>query len=207
MGGLAFSAAAWCVSARDRWIGWDDSTRQHRFNLVVNNSRFLILPPVKVNNLASHVLALAAKQLAIDWQDQYAIAPVVLETFVEQERFCGTCYRAANWIYGGQTKGRGRQSSNNTQSVPIKDVYVYPLYENVPAMLNRGSSQGQAVEPRVAVDWADEEFGPAESRLIGTTGRPITDHRPRFLCSTPGQCFPGLSVPSQNQSSLSFFRG
>ncbi|HEX9972141.1 MAG TPA: Druantia anti-phage system protein DruA [bacterium] len=162
LGGLAFSAAAWRVSARDRWIGWNDSTRQQRLNLVVNNSRFLILPQVKVKNLASYVLTVAAKQLAIDWPDQYAIEPVLLETFVEKERFPGTCYRAANWIHVGQTKGRGRQDSNNSYSIPIKDVYVYPLYEKVPVMLNGGSNQGHAVAPRVAVDWAEEEFGTSQ---------------------------------------------
>jgi hypothetical protein len=162
LGGLAFSAPAWRVLARDRWIGWDDITRQQRLNQIVNNSRFLILPQVKVNNLASHVLALAAKQLAIDWPDQYAIEPALLETFVEKERFQGTCYRAANWIHLGQTKGRGRQDANNTHPVPIKDVYVYPLHENTTAILNGGNSIRQIVPAKVAVDWADEEFGPAE---------------------------------------------
>lgn len=162
LGGLAFSAAAWRVSVRDAWIGWDDITRQQRFNQIVNNSRFLIVPQVEVNNLASHVLALAIKQLLTDWHIQYAIQPLLLETFVKKDRFQGPCYRAANWIHVGQTKGRGRQDSNNTNSVPIKDVYVYPLHENATAMLNGGSGQRQAVQSRVSVDWADEEFSPAE---------------------------------------------
>ncbi len=136
LGDLSFSAAAWRLSARDRWIGWDDVTRQQNLNQIVNNSRFLILPQINVKNLASHVLVLAAKQLPIDWQDQYAIEPVLLETFVEQQRFQGTCYRAANWIHLGQTQGRGRQDSNNSHSVPIKDVYVYPLRDHAKAKLN-----------------------------------------------------------------------
>ena len=87
LGGLAFSAAAWRVSARDQWIGWDEINRQRRLNQIVNNSRFLILPTVTVKNLASHVLALAAKQLKSDWPAQYAIEPLLLETFVEQGPF------------------------------------------------------------------------------------------------------------------------
>jgi len=168
LGGLAFSAAAWRLSARDNWIGWDDSTRQQHLNRVVNNSRFLILPQVKVKNLASHVLAVAAEQLAGDWQDQYAIQPLLLETFVEKERFPGTCYRAANWIHLGQTKGRGRQDSDNSHSVAIKDVYVYPLQRSAKADLQGGSAQAklknegghpQVTQCHAAVDWAVEEFG------------------------------------------------
>lgn len=191
LGGLAFSAAAWRVSVRDDWIGWDDITRQKRLNQIVNNSRFLIVPQVKVKNLASHVLALAIEQLPIDWQTQYAIQPLLLETFVEKDRFQGTCYRAANWIHVGQTKGRGRQDSNNTKSVPIKDVYVYPLHENVPAMLNGGSSQGQAVEPRVAVDWADEEFGTSQLGDQRRDNRLLTiarDFYARPQASVPQAC-------------------
>jgi len=162
LGGLAFSAAAWRVAVRDAWIGWDDLTRQQRLHQIVNNSRFLILPQVTVNNLASHVLALAIKQLPLDWQTQYAIQPLLLETFVEQDRFQGTCYRAANWIHLGQTKGRGRQDVNNSHAVPIKAVYVYPLHDNAKALLNGGSGQRQAVQSRVPVDWADEELGTAQ---------------------------------------------
>jgi len=162
VGGLAFSAAAWRLWARDSWIGWDEVTRQKQLNQIVNNSRFLILPQINVKNLASHVLALATKQLLIDWQNQYAITPLLLETFVEKERFLGTCYRAANWIHLGQTKGRGRQDSNNTHSVPIKDVYVFPLHQKARTMLNMESHQHQAVPSPKAVDWADEEFGLAE---------------------------------------------
>ena len=162
VGGLAFSAAAWHLSARDSWIGWSDSTRKQHLNRIVNNSRFLILSHINVLNLASRVLALAVKQLLKDWSQQYAVEPLLLETFVEQERFKGTCYRAANWIHLGQTKGRGRQDINNTCSVSIKDVYVYPLHKDTQIRLNDGKGQHQPVPLRTAIDWADEEFGTVE---------------------------------------------
>jgi len=162
LGGLAFSAAAWRVSARDRWIGWDDSSRQQHLNQVVNNSRFLILPMVKVKNLASHALAMAAKQLTIDWPAQYAIKPVLLETFVEQGRFSGTCYKAANWMCLGQTKGRGRQDKNNRKLLPVKDVYVYPLRNNATTVLSAGTVRRKRTINTSAIDWADEEFGCAQ---------------------------------------------
>ena len=96
IGGFAFSAAAWRLSSRDRWIGWREEARNKHLDKVVNNSRFLIIPHVKVPNLASHVLSKSIKQLAKDWQERYKIEPVLLETFVEHDRFKGTGYRAAN---------------------------------------------------------------------------------------------------------------
>ncbi|MCK5134112.1 MAG: IS4 family transposase, partial [Candidatus Sabulitectum sp.] len=161
LGGLAFSAAALRVSARDRWISWDNNCRQQRLSRIVNNSRFLILPTVKVKNLASHVLSLAAKQLTIDWLAQYAIAPVLLETFVEQGRFSGTCYKAANWTCVGQTKGRGRQDKNNQYSLPVKDIYIYPLHKNARAILSAGTVRRKRTVDTSA-DWAEEEFGSAQ---------------------------------------------
>ena len=98
LGGLAFSAAAWRLGARDGWIGWSEESRRENLSRVVCNSRFLILPQVQVPNLASHVLSLVTKRIARDWTERYGLAPVLLETFVERERFGGICYRAANWI-------------------------------------------------------------------------------------------------------------
>ncbi|NOY57519.1 MAG: IS4 family transposase [Calditrichaeota bacterium] len=162
LGGLAFNSAAWRLSTRDRWIGWDDTIRQERLNRVVTNSRFLILPQVHVKNLASHVLAMAAKQVVVDWSAQYSMTPVLLETFVEPARFQGTSYRAANWIHLGQTQGRGRQDRNNTCSVAIKDVYVYPLRKDTQAVLSAGSTVCAPVQPVNFTDWAEEEFGGAD---------------------------------------------
>jgi hypothetical protein len=124
---LGFGAAAWQTAPRDRYIGWSHDQRQANLHLVVNNARFLILPWVQSKNLASMILAMAAKRLPDDWQAQYHYRPVLLETFVEKTRFKGTCYKAANWRYLGQTKGRGKLGPAGKQSVPIKDLWVYPL--------------------------------------------------------------------------------
>ncbi len=162
LGGLAFSAAAWRLRARDRWIDWDDNIRGERLSQIVNNSRFLILPQVNVKNLASHVLALAAKQVVVDWSAQYASTPVLLETFVEVGRFQGTSYRAANWIHLGRTQGRGRQDKNNTQSVAVKDIYVYLLDKDARTVLNAGSSHRRLAKSGASADWAENEFGEAD---------------------------------------------
>ena len=104
---LGFGAAAWQAAPRDEYVGWTHSLRKRHLPLVVNNARFLILPWVQVKNLASKILAMAVKQLPNDWQHQYQITPVLMETFVETDRFAGTCYKAANWIHVGSTKGLG----------------------------------------------------------------------------------------------------
>jgi hypothetical protein len=126
-GCLQFSSPAWRVEARDQWIGWTDTVRKKRLQRIVNNSRFLILPSVQVKGLASHVLSLVSRQLPEDWYASYRVRPVLLETFVEQERYRGTCYRAANWICLGQTRGRGRMDRDHREGEPIKTVWVYPL--------------------------------------------------------------------------------
>jgi hypothetical protein len=126
-GCLQFSSPAWRVEARDRWIGWTDRVRQKHLQRIVSNSRFLIVPPVQVKRLASHVLSLASRQLPEDWHQSYRVRPVLLETFVEQERYRGTCYRAANWICLGQTRGRGRMDRDHQNHEPVKTMWVYPL--------------------------------------------------------------------------------
>jgi hypothetical protein len=124
---LLFGGAAWKVKARDGFIGWSAQQRQERLWLIVNNSRFLILPHVRVPHLASHILGTILRRLPSDWQRKYNIAPCLAETFVERERFGGVCYRAANWLRVGQTCGRSRYDRNHTVQVPVKDVYLYPL--------------------------------------------------------------------------------
>ena len=124
---LGFGAAAWQTAPRDRYIGWDHAQRQRNLPLIVNNARFLILPWVRGPHLASMILALAARTLPHHWEQTYGIRPVLLETFVETARFQGTCYKAANWIHLGQTKGRGKLGPAGKQSVPVKDIWVYPL--------------------------------------------------------------------------------
>lgn len=122
-----FSASAWALSERDRWIGWSKKDRSQRLHLIVNNTRFLIFPWVKVQNLASHALSLAAKQVPIDFRKRYGYKPVLLETFVDVERYTGTCYRAANWMCLGQTAGRGRMDRYHEQLSTPKLIFVYPL--------------------------------------------------------------------------------
>ncbi len=137
VGAMLFGAAAWKVAGRDRFIGWDAQQRSRNLDLVVNNMRFLIPPWVRVPHLASHLLALAAKRLAGDWQYKYGHPVVLLETFVEKDRFCGTCYRAANWIHVGETAGRTRSDVRHEIEAPVKSVYVYPLRRDFRRILNR----------------------------------------------------------------------
>jgi hypothetical protein len=127
VGALGWGAAAWRVAARDRWIGWSASQREQRLEWIVNNSRFLLLPWVQCPNLGSWVLGQMARQLPPDWQSRYGYRPVLLESFVEAERFQGTCYQAANWQCLGHTLGRGKLEKNHAPVLPIKRVLVRPL--------------------------------------------------------------------------------
>ena len=125
---LLWTSPAWTMQARDAWIGWSDEPRKCNLQWIVNNGRFLILPWVRVKGLASKILALSARQMPPAWQTRYGYRPPLLETLVDTKRFRGTCYRAANWTYVGQTSGRGRmdrEHQNHAQAV--KDIYVYPL--------------------------------------------------------------------------------
>jgi hypothetical protein len=123
---LGFGAAAWKTAPRDAYIGWDRPTRRKNLHLIVNNARFLILPWVRSKNLASRVLALAARKIPGDWHERYHYRPVLLETFVEKERFQGTCYQAANWQSVGDTRGKGKLGQREGE-VPLKSVWLYPL--------------------------------------------------------------------------------
>lgn len=122
-----FGAAAWKCQDRDRFIGWSAQQRQSNLGLIANNSRFLILPWVKVPQLGSWILGQVAGQIARDWRAKYGHPVVLLETFVERERFRGTVYRAANWQRVGATAGRTRQDRHTCIQVPVKDIYVHPL--------------------------------------------------------------------------------
>lgn len=127
LGAIGLSAAAWRLAPRDRFIGWTDDQRQRRLHLVVNQSRYLILPWISVRTLASSVLALMARVVVRDWQALYGYSPVLLETFVDGRRFKGTCYRAANWLHLGQTQGRGKLDRHYRRPLPVKEIFVYPL--------------------------------------------------------------------------------
>jgi Domain of unknown function (DUF4338) len=122
-------AAAWKCAPRDRFIGWSDWARQEHLQWVANNMRLLLFPWVRVPHLPSHVLRTLAERISPDWQRKYGHPIILLETFVEPERFAGTSYRAADWIHVGVTQGRGRQgASPRIRSTSIKDVYVFPLH-------------------------------------------------------------------------------
>lgn len=195
IGGLAFSAAAWRVAPRDRWIGWSEEARKSNLGKVVCNSRFLLVP--RISHLASHVLSLCSRRLRRDWVERYGVRPMLLETYVERDRFEGTSYRSANWCHVGATQGRGRMDRDRTYSAPIKDVYVYPL--------QRDARKELCVEPQpkpircrsgevgVAEDWAEEELGEAE----------IGDRRLSKRLVSIGQAFyarPQANIPQACQT-------
>jgi hypothetical protein len=124
---LGFGAAAWKTAPRDSFIGWTVQQRKDRLHLVVNNARFLILPWVQCRNLASRVLSMATRRLPDDWLQRYGYRPVLLETFVQIPRFRGTCYKAANWTYLGETQGRGKLDVDHKGDLPTKAIFAYPL--------------------------------------------------------------------------------
>lgn len=127
-GCLQFSSAAWRMRARDRWIGWDEATRARHLPQVVSNSRFLLLPWVHIENLASAALAGALRRLAVDWRAQYGVTPLLVETLVDPARYTGACYRAANWAEIGETSGRGRDDRQHRRhGAQPKRIFVYPL--------------------------------------------------------------------------------
>ena len=124
---MLFGAPAWRCAPRDEFLEWDDTQRREQLHRLANNTRFLVLPWVRVPHLASHVLGAAARRISADWQLKYGHGLDWLETFVEHDRFAGTCYRAANWQWVGQTRGRSRQDRDHTRQVPVKDVYLYRM--------------------------------------------------------------------------------
>lgn len=195
LGALAFSAAAWRLEARDQWIGWSESARRQNLSRIIANSRFLIVPYVKVPNLASHVLGMAMRRIRSDWMDRYGEDPLVVETFVEKQRFRGTCYQAGNWITAGETKGRGRQDQDNQHALAIKKVLLYPLERDARRRLcecEPAAPEIEAVRP-VPADWAEEEFGQA---CLG-------DHRLRERLVTLARDFganPQAQIPQACQS-------
>ncbi len=124
---LLFGAAAWKCRVRDEFIGWTAGRRERRLALITNNTRFLIMPFVRVPHLASWILGRVTRRLSSDWEQKYGHGIALVETFVERDRFAGTSYKAANWTCLGSTTGRSRQDRYSTLRVPVKDVYVYPL--------------------------------------------------------------------------------
>ena len=122
-----FGSAAWKCADRDACLQWDQAARQRNLQGLTNNTRFLVLPWVEVPHLASHVLGLIARRIRGDWQAKYGHPVYALETFVDRSRFRGTCYRAANWLRLGATRGRTRNDRDRRIQASVKDVYLYPL--------------------------------------------------------------------------------
>lgn len=153
IGALAFSSASFALLSRDKYIGWSEAARRANLNHVVGNDRFLILPTVKVANLASHVLSRVLLRLSDDWQERYNIEPVLVETFVDPSRFSGACYKAANFFYVGDTSGR--------RDGVAKNIFLYPLCSKWQEILCEEPEfiLGQATRPSLPRHWAEEEFG------------------------------------------------
>lgn len=175
---LSFSAAALKLAPRDQWIGWSAEARRQNLHLVVNNSRFLIPPHVEVPNLASHVLGQALRRLPTDWQHQYGYRPLLVESFVELNRFAGGSYRAANFQAIGITQGRGRQDGAHQRGQPPKAIWVFSLSPDFRQSLQALSGPARLAPLPVAnpkppppppADWAEEEFRQArlpDRRLV-----------------------------------------
>ena len=142
LGCLLFAASAWALADRDHWIGWNEADRSQRLHLIINNTRFLIFPWVNIKNLASRTLSLAVKRIRADWQERYGYQPVLLETFVDREKYRGTCYKAANWQDIGETVGRGRMDRYKKYLSSPKKIFVYPLVKDFRQSLKVKPEQG-----------------------------------------------------------------
>jgi hypothetical protein len=134
---LAWSSAPRHLGSRDRYIGWSAEARRRNIRFIAYNTRFLIVPWVRIENLASHILARMAARISEDWQQMYGHPIYFLETFVDSERFRGTCYRAANWVLLGKTTGRGKQSNSYVPNRSIKEILGYPLTKRFRELLGR----------------------------------------------------------------------
>ena len=134
---LLFGSASWACRGRDEYIGWNKEDRRQKLQFLANNRRYLILPWVSCQHLASHVLSLISRRIADDWRQKYGHPVYCMETFVETGRFKGACFIAANWIKVGTTTGRGRDGGHHDAVLPIKDIYLYPLTANFREALAR----------------------------------------------------------------------
>lgn len=160
IGALSFSAPAWRLKKRDQWIGWSEKARHHNLQRVICNSRFLVLPQVRVPNLASRILGLCMRRICVDWEKRYAYRPVLAETFVDPSRFKGTCYLAANWTKIDETAGRSTPYPNGKVSGGKKTIFAYPLCPDWQNILATEPPAGLCKKPRPKdfSNWAEEEF-------------------------------------------------
>ena len=134
---LGFSAAAWKTAPRDACIGWSPEVRERNLQRVIDNSRYLLMPWVRIPNLASHILSEARRRLPQDWHDRYKVTPVLMETFVGVPRLTGAVYKASGWIRVGTTPGRGKHDRKNEWAKPRKDIWPCPLRKDWKRTLNR----------------------------------------------------------------------
>jgi hypothetical protein len=195
LGGLGFAAAALKLADREQWLGWNDATRMQHLQRIVGMSRYLIRPQVHCRNLASQVLGMALRRLAQDFERRYGFEPLLVESFVDNEAFAGTCYQASNWVKIGQTQGRGRQDRKWVCPTTVKDVYVYPLRADFRARMGVAEPKGRATlaiaEGLEGAEWAENEFGGArlgDRRL----GERLVESA-RMLAEHPGQPFSGVA--------------
>lgn len=130
LGCALFSGAAKSIGERDRWIGWTENQRLRNLSWIINNTRFLIFPWIKVKNLASHILGQFSRRISHDWYEKWGYSPVLMETFVDGNYYSGTCYKAANWKYLGLTTGEGLVRKGKSYKTSPKYIFVIPLSKN-----------------------------------------------------------------------------
>lgn len=192
LGVLGFSAAARQVAVRDAHIGWSHQARAANRDLVVANSRFLLLPWVTVKDLASHVLGVAVHRLPQDWQSACGLRPVLLETYVDPARYRATCYRAAGWKRVGSTSGRTRNDRHRTRHAPVRDIYLLPLSGDHLRRLRSEPISRQAYAPaRTGGSWAQRELAGAalgDPRRVERLVRVLEDFYARPNASVPQAC-------------------
>ncbi len=167
IGAMGFSSSALRLEARDKWLTWGEAEREQHQSRVLNMSRFLIRNGVRCSNLASHLLSKVMKRFKNDFTERYAISPWLVETFVDTEKYSGTCYKAANWEYLGQTKGRGRYDRYSKNAKSIKDIYVYTLEPGFRSLagLSEPPDRYAAMDIETGLgtsEWAEQEFGAIE---------------------------------------------
>jgi SRSO17 transposase len=181
-GAISFCSAAYKLGPRDEYIGWDEKTRLNMLPHLVSNNRFLILPWIHIQNLASRILSMSLQRLRVDWEKQYETAPYMVETFVDREQYLGTCYQASNWVYLGITKGYGRIGKDFVYHGRKKDLYVY--------IMNRQFTR--QFKPDISRVYNEREelstmingipmWSPSLLKKIGITGNPAGQIKEKFV--------------------------
>lgn len=191
LGGFGFAAPALQLADRDAWIGWSSEERKSYLHFIVGMSRFLIRPSVQCHNLASKTLSMSITKMLIDFEQKYNYRPLLIESFVDLDHYEGTCYRAANWIEIGKTKGRGRQDEFSESALSVKSIYVYPIEKDFRKKLGLSTPVGMlALNPTDGMDgtqWAEQEFGGAPLGDIRLSNRLVKVASAK--AEAPGEAF------------------